>query len=137
MKKYLLVIALLIKSPFLFGAEVINLQSIAGKSQSEVQVVLGAATSCSESKHGKKCFFEAGETEIVFIKGKADWITVEGFDNIAFDEKALDALGLIPTTPDFKNEFTMRWISLEGYLEVSLFKGVSNLDYANIKVATK
>ena len=99
--------------------------------------ILGEPTNCSKSKYGQKCFYSVAETEIVFINGKADWITVEGIDNIPFNQKALKSIGIAPATPSFKNNFTLRWTSIQGFKEVSIFKGATNSDYAYIKAFTE
>ena len=116
---------------------IVDVTKIAGKSQKDVAAYLGKEVSCSKSKYGKKCQYKKGETEIVFIKGKADWITVEGVDNVPFSKSALSTLGLKETYPSFKNNFTLRWEPIQGFRSVSLFKGASMSDYAYIKVKTK
>src|SRR3546814_14841738 len=83
---------------------IVDVPEIAGKAQTEVAALLGEPTSCETVKQGKKCFFKPGETEIVFISGKADWITVEALDRAPYSEEALPLLGLnnypavLPTT---------------------------------------
>ena len=78
-----------------------------------------------------------GETEVVYINGVADWITIEGIDHIPFGPSALTAIGIAESNPSFKDSFTLRWDNLPGFLSVSIFKGASNSDYAYIKVKTK
>lgn len=124
-------------SATLFAAPVVDLSKIAGKSESEVAEVLGTPERTENTKYGKKNFYEPGETEIVFIKEKADWITIKGINEVPFDRSALSALGLEETAPTFSNSFTMRWENLNGILEVSIFKGRKNCDYAYIKIKTK
>jgi len=137
MKKFLLTIIGFTLSVGLAHAQaIVDITKIAGKSQKEVAVYLGDEISCSDSKYGKKCQYEKGETEIVFIKGKADWITVEGIDNVPFSKSALNALGLKEKRPTFKNNFTLRWEPIQGLRSVSVFKGTSKSDYAYIKVKT-
>ena len=118
------------------SSEVVNILKLAGKSRAEVATILGSEKSCSKSKYGIKCQYSKGETEIVFIKGKADWITVEGIDHVPFGISALNAIGLKKTNPTFKNNFTLRWEPIQGLMSVSIFKGASNSDYAYIKVRT-
>ncbi|WP_345848454.1 hypothetical protein [Shewanella algae] len=115
---------------------VIDIMSIAGKSKEEVSSLIGQPTSCGSSKYGEKCQFKMAETEVVFIKGKADWITVEGMDHIPFSKEALKEIGLETSKPTFKNGFTKRWEPYKGFKSVSLFKGGNNCDYAYIKVFT-
>ncbi len=115
----------------------VDITKIAGKSENEVSAYLGQPSSCGSSKYGKKCQYQKGETEIVFINGKADWITVEGIDHIPFSKSALNAIGLNEASPSFSNNLTLRWDSTQGLMEVSIFKGALMSDYAYIKVITK
>ncbi len=115
---------------------IVNVPDIAGKSQKDVTGVLGEPTACETVKQGKKCFFTPGETEIVFISGKADWITVEALDSAQYSEEALPLLGIDKTTAVFSNENTMRWETVPGLLEVSIFPAQTGVDYAYIKTAT-
>ena len=136
--KQLLVMAILAVSVSTAHAEaIVDVTKIAGKSENDVSAYLGQPSSCGNSKYGKKCQYQKGETEVVFIKGKADWITVEGIDLIPFSKSALSAIGLKEARPSFSNDFTLRWDSIQGLMEVSIFKGASKSDYAYIKVKTK
>jgi hypothetical protein len=134
----LLLIAFAVFTTTVTHAEpIVDVLKIAGKSENEVAKHLGAPSSCGKSKHGNKCQYAKGKTEIVFINGKADWITVEGIDSITFSKSALAALGLKEANPSFSNNFSLRWDSIQGLMEVSLFKGSSKSDYAYIKAKTK
>ena len=137
MKIQILVLSLSLFSTMSFSSTLIDVVKIAGKSQDQVAEILGKATSCSKGKYGQKCSYSVAETEIVFINGKADWITVEGIDNVPFSNDALKSIGLTPTIPNFKNNFTLRWLSIQGLGEVTIFKGATNSDYAYIKAFTK
>lgn len=55
-----------------------NIPKIAGKTQLEVEALLGEPVFCAESESSRNCTFQENEIEIVFIDGKADWITVYG-----------------------------------------------------------
>ena len=116
---------------------IVDVTKIAGKTKDQVSTYLGKPSSCGKSKYGKKCQYQRGETEIVFINGKADWITVEGIDHIPFSKSALSAIGLEESLPSFSNNFSLRWSSIQGLMEVSIFKGASKCDYAYVKVKTK
>lgn len=124
-------------SPASFTAPLIDVLKVVGKNPLQVSEVLGTPTGCAESKYGRKCAYSIAETEIVFINGKADWITVNGIDNVPFDNEVLTSLGIKPKAPVFKNSFTLRWTSIQGLKEVTVFKGVKNSDYAYIKALTK
>ncbi len=118
------------------AAAIVDVPKIAGKTQKEVATVLGEPTTCETAKQGKKCFFTPGETEIVFISGKADWITVEALDTAPYSEEILPLLGLEKVTAVLSNESTMRWETIPGLLEVSIFPAQSGVDYAYIKTST-
>lgn len=119
----------------------IDLAQVAGKPKAAVEKVLGKADSCgtiSPSKVGKvpKCVFQGGKVEIVFIDGKADWITVHE-PGVRFDQDAIAALGLAVRKPDFSNAFTMRWKGVGGYREVAAFPGAGNeVDYLHVRAVT-
>lgn len=122
-------------------AAVLDLAQVAGKPKPAVEKVLGKADSCeaiSPSRVGKvpKCTFQGGKVEVVFIDGKADWITVYA-PGVSFDQGAVAALGLPAGKPDFSNAFTMRWKGIGGYREVAAFPGAGNeVDYLYVRVAT-
>lgn len=119
------------------GEVVIDVPVLVGKSKVDVSKIIGEPISCSSSKYGEKCQFQKAETEIVFINGKADWITIEGLDDKPFSDSTIQLLGFKEQSSSFSNSFTKRWEPLQGLLSVSLFKGSSNSDYAYIKAYTK
>lgn len=115
---------------------VIDVPSFVGKTKLETSKIIGEPTSCSPSKYGEKCLFDKAETEIVFIEDRADWITIEGIDDIPFTEDTIKSLGFSTHKPSFSNSFTMRWDSIDNLISVSIFKGGTNSDYAYIKAYT-
>lgn len=138
MKKGILLLTLILFSASSWAEELlIDIPSIVGKSESQVSDMIGEPTSCNSIKYGNKCQYKMAETEIVFINGKADWITVEGLDDKPFTSATLKHLGLRPVKATFSNAFTLRWESLQGLRSVSLFKAGNNADYAYIKAYTK
>lgn len=65
-----------------------NIPKIAGKTQAEVEVLLGEPVFCSKAESVLNCSFQDNEIDIVFIDGKADWITVNGtFRNPSYSQK--------------------------------------------------
>lgn len=137
MRQVLVAVGLLLFAGLVQAEPVVDVTKIAGKSEAEVANFLGKSISCEKIKQGKKCKYKKAETEIVFIQGKADWITIEGLDHIPFTNAALVTIGLKESRPVFSNNFTKRWEWIEGIRAVSLFKGESSSDYAYIKVITK
>jgi len=136
MNKYIGIFLLFISGTALAEA-IVDVTKIAGKSQKDVAAYLGKEISCGKSKFGEKCQYKKGGTEIVFIKGKADWITVEELESVPFSKSALQAIGLKVMRPSFKNNFVLKWEPIQGLRSVSIFKGASNSDYAYIKVKTE
>jgi hypothetical protein len=137
MKKILFFIIPAFTISMAYAEPIVDVLKIAGKSEKQVKSYLGEPKSCSKIKYGNKCQYTKGETEIVFINGKADWITIDGIDSVPFSKSALTVLGLKEVNPSFKNNFTLRWNSIQGLMELSLFKGSANSDYAYIKTKTK
>lgn len=126
-----------VSSPTRHTAEpIVDVPEIAGKSLAEVSAVLGEPTLCEMVKQGRKCLFNTGETEMVFISGKADWITVEALDNAPYSSDALAALGFEKANPVFSSENVIRWSNIPGFREISIFPGTTGVDYAYIKTAT-
>lgn len=136
-KHFALMIAFLLSPSVQAGEILVDVLDLVGKSKVEVSKLIGSPKSCGPSKYGEKCQFDKSETEIVFINGKADWITVEGLDDKPFSNSTIELLGFKPKTPTFSDAFTKRWEPLQGLVSVSLFKGGSNSDFAYIKAYTK
>lgn len=136
-KKLFIAVSLFVSGVTQAADVVIDIPALAGKSKVEVAKIIGEPLSCARSKYGEKCQYNKAETEIIFINGKADWITVEGLDDKPFSDSTLQLLGFKSEKPSFSNSFTKRWGPIEGVLSVSLFKGSNNSDYAYIKVHTK
>lgn len=60
-------------------AEVLfNIPKLAGKTEVEVETLLGESVFCAKSESSLNCSYRENEIEVVFIDGKADWITVYG-----------------------------------------------------------
>ncbi len=55
-----------------------NIPKIVGKTEAEIEVLLGEPVFCAQSESARNCSYHENEIEIVFIDGKADWITVYG-----------------------------------------------------------
>ena len=64
------------------------------KSQKEVSAVLGKPERCSKVKWGDECFYRNSQVEIIYIKGKADWITYNDPPGVGFYPVALTYLGV-------------------------------------------
>ena len=65
-----------------------DIPKLAGKTEAEVEALLGEPVFCAKSESDLNCSFQEDEIEIVFIDGKADWITVNGaFRSPAYSQK--------------------------------------------------
>lgn len=112
----------------------IDLPAIIGLDQGAADAKLGASTGCesvSPSRVGKspRCSYRDGNVEVVYIKGKADWITVYGTDtrapasalDVSFDAASLAQLGL-SGTPTASSPIGVFWKgSVTGVREVTMF----------------
>ena len=121
-----------------------QIMDIAGQPQAAVEKILGHPQGdCENNKYGKSCRYTAtpAEWEIVYIKGKADWITLREprIDN------ALTSpvwLGLPFEQPDVGTPAVLRWHKFDGLREYSVFvytspSGGKNIDYIYIKTTTE
>ncbi len=78
-----------------------NIPKIAGKTEAEIEVLLGEPVFCAQSESARNCSYHENEIEIVFIDGKADWITVYGaFRSPAYRQRTegktkIEALALL------------------------------------------
>ena len=128
----------------------VDVPAIIGLDQGAVDARLGAPTGCesvSPSRVGKspKCSYRDGNVEIVFIKGKADWITVYGTDSralataldVSFDATTLAQLGL-SGTPTASSPIGVFWKgSVPGVQEVTMFgKQGGKASYFYVKAFT-
>ena len=137
MRALLIAFAALLSPVLLADDRLIDVPGIIGKSEAAVAEVVGKPTECTSTKHGRKCVYEKAETEIIFIRGKADWITIEGIDTLPFNKDTLNSIGIKAQTPSFTNDFTIRWEPLQGIRSISLFGVGSNADYFYIKAYTE
>ncbi len=115
---------------------VMDVMQVVGKSEAEVAALLGEPASCEAIHRARMCSYPRGD-EVMFVAGKADMITVQRMGEVRFDEAALVALGLAPAKPDHADEDGIRWESLPGLHEVTLFPGPGNsVRYAYVKVGS-
>jgi len=121
----------------LFADPAVDIPKIAGKEPAAVEKLLGKATEGEKTKHGKALVYQKGKVEIVYIKGKADWITVNDLKDVPFDETATKALGIEAAKPAFKGPMVIRWEPAGKLTSVAVFELDGKVDYAYVKVATK
>ena len=118
------------------ASSVVDIPKIAGQNIKQVGELLKAKPTCAKNKYGTKCDYNDRRIEIVFIDGKADWITVNGLEQVPFTDAGIMRLGFSEKSPAFRSPVVRRWNGLPGVLEVSMFKGQTGTDYAYIKVKT-
>ena len=98
---------------------------------------IGKPSKQEKTKSGPKLYYKDGKVEVVFINGKADWITVSGMSGVPFDANAIEALGLKPEPPTFKNSFLIRWEPHSTYHSISVIGLNGKVDYAYVQVVSK
>jgi hypothetical protein len=121
----------------LLADPVVDIPKIAGKEPAAAEKILGKPTDGEKTKHGKTLIYKKGKVEIVYINGKADWITVNDLNGVPFDESATKALGLDLAKPTFKGPMAIRWEPAGKLASVAVFELEGKVGYAYIKVATK
>ena len=119
---------------------VLDIMEIAGKSQAVVASILGKPDRCEKIKYdtdkrADKCYYGEG-SEIVYIRDKADWITL--FVDAPFSPKALSLIGIAPPKPSFANKNTIRWNNIENLRKVMMFpKGNGKVHYIYVMALTE
>ena len=116
------------------------IKNIIGHSEKEVAAILGKSTELEDIKlNGKKnpkYGYKDEAIEIVYIDGKADWITLT-LNNGTYDKTALGIIGLPIAEPTISNKNVIRWQNHEGMLSISLFpKTDGTINYFYIKTVT-
>jgi len=137
----------IVESPPYEPALVCDITQLAGKSPKQVQKILGKPDKAqAEPVRTRPCgqvpcerrTYQNERIEIVFIKHKADWITVnEVAEPLLAD--AIQALGLPATSPSFQRpDNVIRWSTVHGLAEVSAFSnGSGGISYFYIKCKTE
>ena len=118
---------------------VFDVKTIIGKTPEQVETILGKAETTEKVKPSKtpcpcdKKTYKKGEVEIVFMDGKADWITLR-ISDLPYDKKSIHRIGLNDNEPTFNNMNVTRWTDLNGLKEISMFNnGSQQVDYFYIK----
>lgn len=123
------------------SARMVDVSAIAGKTASEVDRVLGQPSSTETTRNAGRTLpvrlYRADQVKVVFVAGKADWISVYQLDSHPFDSGVLDALGVPNSTPTWSGPAVLRWDGIAGLREISAFpNGSGGTSYAYICVAT-
>ncbi|MFV8442553.1 hypothetical protein [Flavobacterium sp. LB2P44] len=111
---------------------IIDVKTIIGKTESEIEKILGKA------ENSEKKFYQKNKFEIVFIDGKSDWITINNISNFDFNSENITLLGLSSTVPSFENTTSINWNDIEKINEVIFVSnGENKIEYIYIKAYTK
>jgi len=114
----------------------LDILNLVGQNKKSVERVVGKAESCEKSKYGEKCYYRGGSLEIVFIEGQADWFTVYP-SNALYLQDCIEQIGLKSRKPDAQASGSMKWLGLDGLLEVQAFRGSKGyVDYLYVKART-
>lgn len=120
---------------------ILPIKQVAGLSRKQVEQVLGRGAFASNWKDSRagcvacpKYTYKGDSVEVIYIKGKADRITLNGLANYDFAYGVVQGLGLSPKEPVFFDGNVMRWYDYEGLKEIMAFNnGGGKVDYMLIK----
>lgn len=116
------------------GAPLFRIADVAGHTEAELAVVLGPPWDCESSLYSRRCRYSPGSTEVVFIGGKADWLTVRSPGEVAFDASALGRIGLSDRKPDQTTAEELIWTGLGGLREVRVIGNIDGVRMLLVKV---
>lgn len=114
-------------------AEVVRIGEIAGRTPDQLKAVLGAPLGCEDSLYSIRCNYSPGATEVVFIDGKADWITVKALGETKLDPAALPRIGLAQTPPAITEPTRLLWSNLAGLREVQAVGDGERVEFIRVK----
>lgn len=119
----------------LSGPPLVRLAQFAGKPRAEAEQVLGAAQSCEPALDSERCNY-ANRIEVVYIDGKAAWITVQfAYGRYPFAAEALQLLDLPASDPQSGDEYQMQWNDIAGLRSLQLVGDENGARFARIKVS--
>lgn len=122
---------------------IIDIKSIVGKNQSEVEKILGTAEKTEKlivnGQSWDNVYYQYGEIEIVYINDKADWITIYMTSAYEMNRSAIQLLDLAYKKPSYFNpDSAIRWEYYEGIKEISFFPNLEGkIFFIYIKAFTK
>lgn len=116
------------------SAPLLRIADIAGRNEADVATVLGAPWDCETSLYSRRCRYAPGATEIVYIDGHADWLTVQALGEAALDDALLMRIGLVPKPAGTVAESERVWTDLVGLREVRAVGRDGRAEFLRIKV---
>ncbi len=115
-------------------APLFRIADVAGKAEADVAAVLGPPTGCESSLHSRRCRYAPGATEIVYIDGKADWLTVIALGEAPLDDALLQRIGLKAAKAASASDEERVWSALSGLREVRAYGTPERAQFLRIKV---
>lgn len=125
------------------GNAVIKIPNIAGKTHDQVLKILGKPIKSETAKPSNspcpcpKNTYNNGAINIIFINGRADWISLREFGNAPYSKDSLELIGLPVIDPTFSNALVMRWKNIPNFNEVSIFSKSNGEDVDLIYIKSK
>lgn len=111
---------------------IVDVPGIAGQPRAQVEQVLGRPQRCERSLYGERCRYP--RVEIVYVDGKADWLTVLfAYGRYPLEAATLSAIGLPVTAPDSNAAYELRWATLGGYPLVQLVGDENGATFLRVK----
>ncbi|WP_293000096.1 hypothetical protein [Nevskia sp.] len=115
-------------------APLFRMADVAGKTEDELRAALGPPESCETTLYSRRCRYSPGNTEVVFIDGKADWLTVNELGETPFDDALLGRIGLPSSRARNTDSGDKRWTGVSGLREVTAHGSDGRVAYIRIKV---
>ncbi|MDP9140426.1 MAG: hypothetical protein M3O62_06495, partial [Pseudomonadota bacterium] len=120
-------------------APLVNLSSFAGKPRAEAEQALGASQACQVALHSTRCNY-ANRVEVVYIDGRADWITVSfPYGRYTLEPRTLGLLGLPVSEPQTvdasQSAWQMSWTGIKGLRSLQMVGDENGALFARIKVS--
>ncbi len=113
----------------------VNLPGFAGKPRAEAEQALGASQACQVALHSQRCNY-ANRVEVVYIDGRADWITVSfPYGRYPLEPRSLGLLGLPVSEPQAGDENQMNWTDIKGLRSLQMVGDENGALFARIKVS--
>gem|GEM_PF-4409984 len=111
----------------------LKIRDVVGKTADELTAVLGPSQNCSTTLYSSRCSYATGRTEVVFIDGKADWITVKDLRETTFAPAALHRIGLDESKTSDKTDSELIWTGLNGLKEVRIVGDGEHVEFIRVK----
>lgn len=115
---------------------IVEIPRIAGKTPEELRALLGAPERCETTLYSSRCRYSPGRIEVVFIDGRADWMTVADFGETPFTPAAVKRMGLPEAPPAARDGEQMQWSDLAGLKSVQIVGDGKRIEFARVKART-